>query len=101
MKTETFVRYDYGPEKNKEKYGQESPPLIDLSKIHSVPIALLCGKTDVIVPIQDSHWTRDHLNKDVIAFYKEYDYGHITFCTGKDMNYIEDVDRLLRQYSKS
>lgn len=102
IKTETFTRYDFGSSLlNMSNYGQTTPPDIDISKIHSVPIALMVGKYDTIVPLGDSKWTKEHLNPSVVDFYKEYEYGHVSFVAAKDMSYLEDVDMLLRKHLKS
>lgn len=46
--TKTFKRLDYGKDQNLEKYGQETPPLIDLSNMgDQVPIGLFVGKKDL------------------------------------------------------
>jgi lysosomal acid lipase/cholesteryl ester hydrolase len=41
----SFMKYDYGPEKNLEVYGQISPPEYDLSKI-TAPVALYWAEND-------------------------------------------------------
>ena len=39
-----FREFDYEKEKNMKKYGQATPPEIDVSKISHVPIAMFVGK---------------------------------------------------------
>jgi len=47
MANSRFQDYDYGsPQNNQAKYGQDSPPLIDLSKLVATPISLFVGKDD-------------------------------------------------------
>ena len=48
MNAKKFQKYDFGLEKNMEKYGQETPPEFDLSNIKDIPIALFCGKEDLL-----------------------------------------------------
>jgi hypothetical protein len=43
MTKDDFYAYDEGAQKNKEKYGQDHPPLIDLRNIRSIPIAMFVG----------------------------------------------------------
>ena len=51
-----FQRYDYGKEKNLVRYGQLSPPEIDLSKIKNMKIAQFVGKTDRLATPEDNQW---------------------------------------------
>ena len=54
-----FQRYDYGSKsENKKHYGQETPPLYDLSKIE-VPMALATGTVDKLADKQDIQWLLD------------------------------------------
>ena len=80
-----FKDYDHGPEKNLHFYGQEQPPIIDLSKI-DVPTVLFVGKHDTIVNPEDTQWIKDQM-KTVID-YKEVDGGHQIFFTGKNASYF-------------
>ena len=41
--SDSFTKFDYGPEVNMQKYGQENPPDIPLNKMKT-PIAMLVGK---------------------------------------------------------
>ena len=53
-KANSFQEYDYGKEGNLERYGQETPTNIDLSKFKDfdVPLAIFSGKNDELaVPI--------------------------------------------------
>ena len=40
-----FCRYDFGPEKNKEIYGQDEPPEYDVTQI-TAPVALYWSDND-------------------------------------------------------
>ena len=91
--------FDYGEEENLKRYGSATPPAIDISKIKDVPIALMVGKYDKLVPINDSRWIKDNLDSSVLKFYQEYDYGHMTFIVGKEASYLDDVQKLLNEYS--
>lgn len=81
-----------------EVYKQKNPPQIDLGKIKGVPIALFCGKYDAIAPLTDSEYTKRSLPAETVVFHKNYDYGHLSFWVAKDMAYIDDADKLIKQY---
>ena len=59
-----FQMYDYGsPDLNEQKYGpgNSNPPVINLSKIQDtkIPVAIFCGKQDMMATIEDCHRIRD------------------------------------------
>lgn len=60
INSKTFQRFDYGKEVNLQKYGQETPPKYDLSKI-GVKIAVYHGDVDVSSDLKDVAWL---LSKD-------------------------------------
>lgn len=93
-----FAYFDYGSQKNLEKYGTTTPPLINLDTISGVPIALFVGNTDLLGDPKDNEWLKEQLGSNVVA-YNTYDYGHITFFIGKDMKYLGDVNELLQKYT--
>lgn len=93
-----FQYFDYGEEINYRTYGTKVPPLINLSAIKGVPIALLVGNTDLLGDPEDNQWLRQQLGSNVVA-YNTYDYGHITFFIGKDVSYLGDVNSLLRKHA--
>ena len=51
-----FQYFDYGKKENQKKYGQDTPPLIDLSKLNKVPIAIYSGKADELADPTDVKW---------------------------------------------
>lgn len=55
IKSKQFQRYDFGESANLEKYGQNSPPLYDLSKIE-VPIGIFHGSLDALSDTTDDKW---------------------------------------------
>ena len=81
------------------RYGSIDPPNVDISKIRDVPIAMMIGIYDKIIPVRDSKWIKDNLDSSVLKFYKEYDYGHATFAVGKDVSYLDEVEKLLREFN--
>jgi hypothetical protein len=48
MIAKKFQKYDFGPERNQKEYGQDDPPSFDLSEIKDFPLALFCGKEDLL-----------------------------------------------------
>lgn len=51
MRDRKFQQFDYGEDKNREKYGHNKPPEYDLEKIQ-VPQFFFLGKNDKIGTIQ-------------------------------------------------
>lgn len=95
---ERFQYFDYGAEKNIQKYGTETPPVIPVDQISGMPIALFVGTSDLLADTRDVEWLREQLNENVV-FYKTYDYGHASFYIAKDMRYLQDLVGVLRQFT--
>jgi hypothetical protein len=87
---------DYGSSKNKQVYGQSSPPLIDLQNIKTVPIGMFVGTSDQLATVDDNRWAKTQLSS--LKFYKEYQLGHLSFMIAKDMSYFNDVFAMLNEY---
>ena len=96
--TKTFKRLDYGVQLNLEKYGQETPPLIDLSRMEDkVPIALFLGKQDLWATPEGAEDIRSHLNESDY-FYGEYDgVDHSSFHFGKKLAFLHDAIHVLKE----
>ena len=67
IKQGEFRKFSYSKEKNLEVYGTESSPIIDISRIKDIPIALLWGKFDLLATPEDVKWTRDQLNSNNVS----------------------------------
>ena len=69
-----------------KKYGQASPPVIDLSKIE-VPIAMFVGKQDDLANPLDTRWARSQIPS---TYHHEEigNFDHGSFTIGKDMSYL-------------
>ena len=80
-----FRKYDYGASENMNRYGQEEPPVYDLSRI-KVPIAsILCGR-DTLSVVRDNSILEENLKKLGVS-YKSYfhsECGHISFVLHKN-----------------
>lgn len=60
IKNKEFQLYDWGEARNNEKYGQPTPPIIDLQKIKdTAPIAMFVGTADDLGNPTDDQWARD------------------------------------------
>jgi hypothetical protein len=60
IKRDDIRLYDWGSnEKNMEKYGQDTPPLVDLTAITDVPVAMFVGLEDDLGDPSDAQWARD------------------------------------------
>lgn len=85
-----FQRYDFGRDGNREKYGQDTPPLYDLSAI-TVPMAFAHGDVDQLADTTDVEWLMnesDLSSKELLIFHKEYHFGHSSFMMANDMTYF-------------
>jgi len=59
---QNFMLFDYGSaEANQAKYGQDTPPAVDLSNVarSKVPISMFVGLEDSLGDPTDAEWTRD------------------------------------------
>jgi hypothetical protein len=60
IKRDDMRLYDWGSNaKNMEKYGQDTPPLVDLTSITEVPVAMFVGLEDDLGDPSDAQWARD------------------------------------------
>lgn len=52
--------YDWGSDQlNLQKYGQKTPPEVDLRQIKSIPISMFVGTADDLGNTIDARWARD------------------------------------------
>lgn len=80
-----------------EKYGQPTPPKINVESINDVPIAMFSAKYDRIVQIETNREYASVIPAVIQHFEIEAD--HISFLVGKDMGYLENVKDILSKYS--
>jgi hypothetical protein len=93
-----FAYFDYGKDKNVDKYGQEAPPEVDISKL-SVPTAVLIGKTDQITKPEDTIWAKEQIEKaGKLVGYHEYPFGHQGFAFSNTRTHIDDSLELIKKY---
>ena len=83
--------YNWGSKQNNMiKYGQETPPRVNLSKITKLPTAMFVGTADDLGDKSDCQWARDQINLggSALVHYEEVAAGHSTFMIGNDMSYF-------------
>lgn len=94
--------FDWGSKAlNKEKYGQETPPIVHLNTITDVPIAMFVGTSDDLGDVTDTRWARDSIQSggDAIVHYEEMAGGHASFLIGKDMTWVTRAKKLIAHYN--
>lgn len=55
-RAEKFLRYDHGPHKNMQIYGELTPPEVNISSITGIPIAVIAGTQDMLSTLADTRW---------------------------------------------
>lgn len=98
LKTDAFMRYDFGDIKNLETYGSIHPPAYNLGLL-DFPIAIFHGDGDKLASPKDVAWTAQQLSKSLI-FNHQYHLGHMSFAIAKDMSYwTVDVMAIINHYN--
>ena len=60
IKEKGFFLYDWGSkDANQKKYGQDTPPEVNLKMIKSLPTAMFVGTADDLGDKSDAEWARD------------------------------------------
>jgi hypothetical protein len=60
IKEKDFYLYDWGSKKdNQARYGQDTPPIVDLTQIKELPTAMFVGSVDDLGDPTDASWARD------------------------------------------
>ncbi|RWS24857.1 lipase 3-like protein [Leptotrombidium deliense] len=97
-----FRKFDYGKITNIEKYGSETPPLYNLTKITSKHIALLHSDNDWLADPQDVEFLRSQIKDNLILDYKVpvKQWNHLDFVwalqAGEYVNSV--VFQVLKKY---
>jgi hypothetical protein len=75
----------------------DSPPIIPVETITSVPIAMFVGKSDELADPYDNEIAKALI--PAVFFYKEYPLGHLSFMIARDMSFFTyDAMTLLKNY---
>lgn len=72
-----FQMYDYGPEINKKKYNQSTPPLYEMKNMN-IPTALYWAKNDWLADPIDVNFIRNNL-PNIVDDYEIMDWDHLDF----------------------
>ena len=81
---DAFDRYDWGPEENLIRYGQEEPIAMDLSLV-TTPTALFVGNADQLATLADNEILASRLPNLLGLHLVDYDgWTHCDFIMGKD-----------------
>ena len=92
MNTGEFQLEDFGKKEDQKRYGQDTAPILDLTKIQKMPMGLFSGSMDELADPTDVAWLRSQIKDDLKLVDVNYeDFGHSTFNIGK---YYE-VERFL------
>jgi len=97
IREKTFSKYDYGEKINMEKYGQKTPPVIDISNIKNSKTIQIIGTTDRLSTVEDNKWLTEQLGDNLI-YSQSYPLGHMSFMLARDMTYFHDVMRLFKEH---
>lgn len=88
-----FRKYDYGEAKNKQKYGQPTPPAYDPTLV-TEDVAMFVGTGDELANTLDAaKWHADMTRATKQIHY--YNMGHATFLIGKSLPYMDDLLKFL------
>ena len=82
-----------------DKYGSGDPPLIHLSNIKNVKIALFIGAQDPFACVESCDWLKKELVDNVIHSQVIENCDHASFNFGKESNYLFDVLHLLATHN--
>ena len=91
------MQFDYGPIENLLHYGSKIPPKIDLSKI-THDVHLLAGDTDELADPVDVIRLFNEMTNSKGKTLKMYHMGHFTFLAGKNMDFLKDVEKILKSW---
>ena len=95
-----FQDYDFGPEENMVRYGNDTPPLFDVSEISGIPVALFIAGMDTLEGPLDNQWLATQL-EDVLVYNTVYsNYSHFDFYLAENPeDYLNDIIDLLSEYN--
>ena len=102
MESKKFCKYDYGStEANISWYGKGclKPPDYDMTEIQGIPLALVCGREDLLSSQKDYLTIVAQLTAtDSLVSFKEYDIGHIGMLVPVENTHIDDMVALLKKF---
>jgi alpha-beta hydrolase superfamily lysophospholipase len=85
-----FDKFDYREKGNLERYGTKETPVIDISKIKHVPLAIFAGKQDEVVGLDITEWVAKTVNTTI--HYEEIDnFSHSSYHYAKNMTWADNL----------
>jgi hypothetical protein len=70
-----------------------------LSKIHDVPIALVCGRLDMLSSPEDYLWLKEEfLRSKTLVYFKEFELGHLGILMPKERTHFYEMLELMKSY---
>lgn len=83
---DVFQKYDFGSEENMVRYGTETPPIYDLSKV-TAPVALFVGDKDDLATVADAETLAANLpNLSLFQIVDFEGFTHMDFAIAIDAN---------------
>ncbi|RWR99370.1 hypothetical protein B4U79_09870, partial [Dinothrombium tinctorium] len=84
FESKKFQKFDYGADKNRQKYGTKTPPLYNLTKIDSRCTAIIFSQNDWISDPDDVQFLRDQVKGQFLLDYKVpfLQWNHADFIWG-------------------
>ena len=81
-------------------FGQSEPPAYDLTQIKQFPIAMFCGREDLLSSSTDYKQLAANLTaNDSLIYFKEYDMGHLGFLMPLNRQHLIEVLELCREFN--
>ncbi|CAH1107270.1 unnamed protein product [Psylliodes chrysocephalus] len=95
-----FQQYDFGQEKNLEKYGSKYPPLYNIKNI-TFPVVIFYSSGDRLVSEEDTLLLASQLPNLVGAFQVPAGFSHVDFIIANNLDKIilRPVLKLLKRYN--
>lgn len=88
-----FQKFDYGPEKNIQKYGTETPTVYDISKI-TTKVSIFYGENDNLCSLENTAFIMDQ-KKDIESYFLGK-WGHLGYIWAKDKSsFLKSLDLAL------
>lgn len=86
MRSGEFRKYDFGKEKNIQKYGFEEAPLYDVDKLMDFDIEkyLYIGDKDYLANLDDFQYLLEKLPKNSTSTHIIEDYAHLDYVWATD-----------------
>lgn len=102
MATGAFKHFDYGYVGNWQRYGQLTPPWVDIKKIR-VPVVLIQGALDVCGDTDDNEIVAANLKKAGVlaAQYVFKGEDHLSLVSSTDMSFFDEIQRFLTTWQNN